>query len=407
MLCRHCNSKLDEPFLDLGLSPPSNALIEKKCLSMPEKYFPLKAYVCEKCWLVQTIDQVSPDELFNNNYPYFSSVSKSWCDHAERFVDKVIPFLQLNNNSFVVEIASNDGYLLKNFVKSGIPCLGIEPTLSTAEVAEASGIKTLKKFFSKKVAEQIVAGQKKADLIIGNNVFAHVSKINDFTKGIKELLAPEGSVTLEFPHLKDLIEKVQFDTVYHEHFSYISVAFTQRIFNEFGLRIWHVESLPTHGGSLRIFGCHEESKRQTDETVSEFIENEKKAGLYLKKTYTEFQGKADKVKYGFLKFLLSLKHENRSVVAYGAAAKGNTLINYAGVKKDLLPYVFDASPFKQGKFLPGSHIPILSHELIFEKQPDYVIILPWNIKEEVMEANKSLRKNGTRFVTISKEINIF
>ena len=404
MNCRHCHAPLEHVFLDLGYAPPSNAYLSADDLNKPELYFPLKLFVCEHCWLVQTEDYARADELFCHDYAYFSSVSKSWLDHAAQYVQMITARLDLGKQSQVIEIAANDGYLLKNFVLAGIPCLGIEPTVSTAAAAEKLGIPILREFFGKALGERLVVEGQQADLIIGNNVYAHVPDINDFTAGLKVALKPNGIITLEFPHLMRLIEHTQFDTVYHEHFSYLSLYAVCRIFNQAGLRVWDVEELPTHGGSLRVYGCHDQDARQVFPAVGATLAEEARRGLRTLTKYQEFQAKADRVKDDFLAFLIEQKRAGKKVAAYGAAAKGNTLINYAGVKSDLLMFVCDAAASKQGKFMPGSHIPILPPVTITERQPDWVLILPWNIATEVMIQQDCIRNWGGHFVIVIPEL---
>ena len=406
MNCRYCNSFLEHTFLDLGFAPPSNAYLNASDLKRPELYFPLKIKVCDHCWLVQTEDYASADTLFAAEYAYFSSTSQSWLQHAERYAETMISELQLSSESFVIEIASNDGYLLKNFVSAGIPCLGIEPTDSTADAAEKLGVPVLREFFGEALGKQLAQKRQQADLILGNNVYAHVPNINDFTKGLNAALKPNGIITLEFPHLMRLVEQTQFDTVYHEHFSYLSLTVVQRIFDSAGLRIWRVEELPTHGGSLRVFGCHESDSRGTEPSVDDLIHRELAFGLCNLGTYLEFQRDADRIKNNLLSFLIEQKASLKKVVGYGAAAKGNTLLNYAGVKSDLLPVIFDAAKAKQGKFMPGSHIPILSPEHLSAETPDYVLILPWNIADEVVNQNASIRSWGGHFVTAVPRLEI-
>lgn len=406
MNCRHCGTNLCYTFLDLGYAPPSNAYLNLTELNKPETYYPLKVKVCNQCWLVQTEDYANADALFTSEYAYFSSSSTSWLMHAENYAAKMTSELSLDSQSFVIEVASNDGYLLKNFVKAGIPCLGIEPTLSTAVAAEKIGIKVIKKFFGKAVACELAEKGMYADLIVGNNVYAHVPDINDFTAGLKVILKSNGIVTLEFPHLMQLIKNAQFDTVYHEHFSYLSLGVVSRIFLNSGLRIWHVEELTTHGGSLRVYGCHKDDVRQTQISVANILQEEIKSGLSNIQTYLDFQPRADKIKNDLLTFLLEQKRNGRKIAAYGAAAKGNTLLNYAGVKPDLLPFICDVAEAKQGKFMPGSHIPIISPEVLANQQLDYLLILPWNIAEEVKEQNLLLHKKGIRFVTAVPELSI-
>jgi len=406
MNCRHCQSILEHVFLDLGFAPPSNAYLAETDLRAPELYFPLKLFVCEHCWLVQTEDYARANELFGPDYAYFSSVSQSWLDHAARYVEMIIKRIGLGPESLVIEVAANDGYLLRNFVAAAIPCLGIEPTASTATAAEKLGIPVLREFFGRTVGERLATEGRQADLILGNNVYAHVPDINDFTAGLKAALKPSGTVTLEFPHLMRLIERNQFDTIYHEHFSYLSLYTVTQLFTNAGLRVWDVEELSSHGGSLRVYGCHVEDPRRNGELVATLIAEEERRGLRQISTYTGFQAHADKVKDDLLAFLIEQKHSGKRVAAYGAAAKGNTLLNYAGVKPDLLPYVCDAAPSKQGKFLPGSHIPILHPDTIFTQKPGIVLILPWNIQSEVMEQMAYIREWGGKFVVAVPEIKV-
>ena len=399
MNCRHCATPLRHRFLDLGFAPPSNAYLTDVDLSRPEKYYPLRVKVCDQCWLVQTEDYAQVDELFSADYAYFSSTSGSWVAHARVYCAHVIERFGLGPQSHVVEVACNDGYLLHNFVNVGVPCLGIEPTASTAAAAEALGIPVLREFFGEALANRLVAEGHSADLIIGNNVYAHVPDINDFTRGLAALLKPEGVVTLEFPHLLQLIRHKQFDTVYHEHFSYLALGAVQRIFAAAGLRVLDIDELPTHGGSLRVYGCLAGSKRAVTDRVTEVLALERQEGLERVETYTTFQLRADKVKDDLLAFLIEQKRAGNRVAAYGAAAKGNTLLNYAGVKPDLLAYVCDAAAAKQGKYLPGSHLPILSPEALQLDRPDWVLILPWNIADEVRQQLAGLAATGVKFVT--------
>ena len=399
MNCRHCSKPLTHRFLDLGFAPPSNAYLSESDLRKPEKTYPLRVLVCDECWLVQTEDYAEAGELFSHDYAYFSSTSSTWLDHANRYAESIQKRLSLGSDSFVIEVASNDGYLLKNFVRAGIPCLGIEPTASTAAAAEKLGIPVRREFFGEKLGKELAESGHQADLLIGNNVFAHVPDINDFTRGLKAALKPSGTITLEFPHLLRLIESAQFDTIYHEHFSYLSLHAVTRIFSAAGLKICDVEELPTHGGSLRIYGCHLEHAIEPSEAVPRILNEERKLGLLDLATYAAFQARAEKIKDDLLTFLLEQKRAGKRVAAYGAAAKGNTLINFAGIKPDLLPFVCDAAPSKQGKFLPGSHIPIHPPEKLLNEPPDFMVILPWNIAEEVTEQNTALHSKGTKFVT--------
>lgn len=407
MNCRHCAAPLQHVFLDLGFAPPSNAYIKPEELNAPEVYLPLKLYVCDQCWLVQTEDYSRSDELFTEDYAYFSSVSQGWLDHAAHYSKQITKSLELDGDSFVIEVASNDGYLLKNFIEAGIPCLGIEPTDSTADAAEALGIPVAREFFGRPLADRLVEEGRQADLIVGNNVYAHVPDINDFTAGLKIALKPGGTITLEFPHLLKLIQHNQFDTVYHEHYSYLSLQTVKCVFEGAGLRVFDVEALPTHGGSLRVFGCHADDGRNSTSNVEKVLKSELTAGLQSLQTYLSFQHKADKVKNDLLLFLIKQSQEGKKVAAYGAAAKGNTLLNYAGVKPDLVEFVCDAAPSKQGKYLPGSHIPIFEPDKILQLKPDFVLILPWNIAEEVVSANSFIREWDGRFITAVPELKEF
>ncbi|WP_368646592.1 class I SAM-dependent methyltransferase [Castellaniella ginsengisoli] len=406
MNCRHCGAMLHHTFLDLGFAPPSNAYLKAEDLSRPETYFPLKIRVCDECWLVQTEDYARADELFSPEYAYFSSTSSGWLAHARRYTQTMTERLRLAGESFVIEIASNDGYLLKNFVATGIPCLGIEPTASTAAAAEAIGVPVLREFFGEKLGGKLADEGRQADLIAGNNVYAHVPDINDFTRGLAAALKPEGTITLEFPHLLRLIQNNQFDTVYHEHFSYLSIHAVQRIFEAAGLRIYDIEELPTHGGSVRVYGCHTAAPMEQRPDIERVLRLEVEGGLLDLATYQAFQARADRVKDELLGFLLEQKRLGKTVAAYGAAAKGNTLLNYAGVKPDLLPFVCDAAAAKQGQYLPGSHIPILAPHMLAEQRPDYVLILPWNIAAEVREQNRHLSEQGTQFVTAVPQLEV-
>ena len=403
MNCRHCGTPLTHTFVDLGFAPPSNAYLTEEDLSKPEKYYPLKVKVCDCCWLVQTEDYAQADELFSADYAYFSSTSSGWLAHAKRYAAQMTQQLGLNADSFVIEVASNDGYLLKNFVEAGIPCLGIEPTVSTAEAAEQLGIPVLREFFGDALGKRLAKEGKQADLIAGNNVYAHVPDINDFTKGLKAALKPGGTITLEFPHLMRLIEDAQFDTIYHEHFSYLSLFTVSQIFASASLRVWNVEELPTHGGSLRIFGCHADDARKSTDAVRQILQEEAERDMQNIAPYVEFQPRADKIKNDLLEFLIRQKKAGKTIAAYGAAAKGNTLLNYAGLKPDLLPFVCDAAKAKQNKFMPGSHIPVLDPRAIIEAKPDCVLILPWNIAEEVKSQLVQDLPN-TQFVTAVPEL---
>ncbi len=406
MKCRHCGAPVEQVFIDLGFAPPSNAYLNFEDLGQPEKIYPLRTKVCGECWLVQTEDYTAAEELFNGDYAYFSSTSTSWLSHAARYVNMITDRLHLHKNSFLLEVAANDGYLLKNFVAAGIPCLGIEPTDSTATAAEKLGIPILRKFFGEELGCSLATAGSQADLIIGNNVFAHVPDINDFTRGLKQLLKPTGTITLEFPHLMQLVAHKQFDTIYHEHFSYLSLYTVSQIFATAGLQVWDVEQMPTHGGSLRVYGCHT-GERAISAQVTELLDAEKWQGLQNLSTYQGFQGKVERIKAELLKFLMEQKAVGKVVVGYGAAAKGNTLLNYAEVKADLLPFICDAAPAKQGKFMPGSHIPIVKPTEIATQRPDYVLILPWNLQTEITEQLSYIRQWGGLFVTAIPELKIW
>lgn len=407
MICRHCRSRLTDVFLDLGRTPPSNAYLSEAALSEPETAYPLRVFVCNHCRLVQTEDYADADELFSPHYAYFSSTTKSWLDHAACYAAMISERFALSDESFVIEVASNDGYLLRNFVDAAIPCLGIEPTDSTAAAAEALGIPVLRKFFGEALGRELAERGRRADLVCGNNVYAHVPDINDFTRGLAAVLKPEGVVTLEFPHLLRLIEQCQFDTVYHEHFSYLSLAVVERIFAAAGLRLFDVEELPTHGGSLRVYGCLAAAGHSTSPAVAEVLAAERRHGLDTDAPYAAFQSRADAVRDGLLSFLHDAKRTGKTVAGYGAAAKGNTLLNYARVTRDLLPFICDAAPSKQGLFMPGSHIPILPPSALFDRRPDFVLILPWNIAAEARAQLEPLAAAGTRFVIAVPTLTVF
>ncbi len=404
--CRHCAQKLSYQWLDLDYAPPSNAYVSKEQLNCSELTFPLRLFVCEGCWLVQTEDYAKPEELFSNDYAYFSSVSSSWLNHASKFCTEIIERLSLNDASFVVEIASNDGYLLKNMVSAKIPCMGIEPTTSTADAAEALGIPVMREFFGERLGQLLSCEGKQADLIICNNVLAHVPDINDFVKGLKAALKPSGTITIEFPHLLELIDNCQFDTIYHEHYSYLSLITVSRILNHVGLKVIDVETLQTHGGSLRVFVSHTEDSRQQTTAVSAILDLERGAGLNSLRGFEGFQKRVFSIKLDLLAFLLEQKKNGKLVSAYGAAAKGNTLLNYAGVKADLLPYVVDASAHKQGLFMPGSHIPIVDEQHLRQTKPDFVLILPWNLRDEISSQLNYIKEWGGQFVISIPQLQI-
>ena len=406
MYCRHCKESINDIFLDLGHAPPSNAYISKDNLDKEERYLPLQVFVCRNCWLVQTNDCFNANELFTKEYAYLSSASTSWLKHCKEYSLEVINKFNLNKESLVTEVASNDGYMLKNFKSKEIPCFGIEPTDSTAFRARELGLQIISEFCTEKTSLRIAQEYGKADLVIANNVYAHVPDINDFTLGIKNLMKPEGCISIEFPHLLNLIKYNQFDTIYHEHYSYLSLIAVNNIFKRFNLRIWKAEKIPTHGGSLRIYVCSISSQYKEDGSLEKILKEEEKFGLRDIKTYSNFQIKANKIKHDLLLLLINLKYSNKKVVAYGAAAKGNTLLNYAGIKSDLVQCVFDSAESKQFMFLPGSHIPILPQKDIFKFNPDYILILPWNISEEIMNQLSKLKERGAKFITAIPDIKI-
>ncbi len=406
--CRFCNTPLRHTFVDLGMSPISNAYVKAEDLKGMEAFYPLHVYVCERCFLVQLEEFQSRDQIFNDEYAYFSSYSKSWLEHARNYSLMMMERFGYGQHSLVVEIASNDGYLLKNFVEKGIPVLGVEPAENCARAAEEVGVRTLVRFFGTDTAKEMVAKGFRADLLIGNNVLAHVPDINDFVAGQKIILADSGVITMEFPHLAQLMEHNQFDTIYHEHFSYLSLLAVERIFATHGLVIFDVEEIPTHGGSLRIYARHaEDTGKPVTERVTALREREEQAGLREIATYTAFGERAKRTKWRLLEFLIEAKRAGKTIVGYGAPAKGNTLLNYCGVRNDFLEYTVDVSPHKQGKYLPGTHLPIFAPEAIAETKPDYLLILPWNLKEEIMEQMAHIRDWGGKFVVPIPEVKVY
>ena len=406
MKCRHCGTPATLTFIDLGSAPPSNAYLTERDLKRPERWFPLRIQVCPECWLVQTEDYAGAEEIFTDDYAYFSSYSKTWLEHCEHYVSKMVDLFHLGADSLVIELAANDGYLLQYVAARKIRCLGIEPTASTAASARAKGIEIVEKFFGVSLARELSAASKHADLMVANNVLAHVPDINDFVSGIAVLLKPTGVATFEFPHFLNLVTHNQFDTIYHEHYSYLSLLAVSRIFERNGLSVFDVEELPTHGGSLRVYAQRKDGPQPVGDAVDNLLQRERYTGLLTTAYYSGFQARADKAKNDFVEFLLTAKREGKSVAAYGAAAKGNTLLNYAGVRPDLLPYVVDKSPSKQGKFLPGSRIPIVSEDRIRREHPDYIVVLPWNIRDEVMTELSYVREWGARFATGIPELKI-
>lgn len=398
MKCRLCDAELESVFLDLGTAPPSNAFLTSDDLQKSESWLPLKLFTCNECFLVQ-IDEVQDHKtIFGPDYLYFSSYSRSWVQHAERYVAKVVSRLDLDDENLVVELASNDGYLLQHIAARNIPCFGVEPTEGTARAARDKGIETIVRFFSCELADELVRSRGFADLIVANNVLAHVPDIHDFVAGIARLLSPEGVATLEFPHLLELVTNRQIDTVYHEHFSYLSFTTAQRMLKLHGLRVWDVERLATHGGSLRVWACHAAAAHVATADVSLLSTIEADSGMLASDWYTKFQHVAEEIKNDFLTFLLQQKGAKKLVVGYGAAAKGNTLINFAGVRHDLLPFVCDASPHKQGRFLPGARIPIVHDSNIRESKPDFVLVFPWNLLEEISMQLNYIGEWGGRLV---------
>jgi len=404
--CRFCSEPLELDLIDLGFAPPSNAYLSKEELQRPEIYYPLHIQVCTTCHLVQTRDYVSQTDVFKSDYAYFSSTSSSWLEHARHFAERSILEFGLSQNSLVVEIASNDGYLLKNYLEAGIGVLGIEPTRSTSQVAIACGIETIVEFLDESLSLRIKSNGQQADLLIGNNVYAHVPDINDFTSALAILLKPQGCLVLEFPHILRLLQEQTFDTIYHEHFSYHSLSTVLKIFEKASLRIWKVEELKTHGGSLRIYGCHESSNFDRDPSVDKMIRVEEEFGLSNLETYSHLQKQAESIKDSLLEFLLEQKKLGKSVGAYGAAAKGNTLLNFSGIKPDLIQFVVDAADAKQGKYLPGSHIPIYPPTYLDFNLPDYLIILPWNLQEEVRSQLSHLRAEKVQLVIAMPNLKI-
>jgi hypothetical protein len=407
MKCRHCNAPLTLPLIDLGCAPPSNAYLSRQQLPQPEKKYPLRVLVCQTCWLAQTEDFAQAHELFDADYAYFSSFSSTWLEHANRYTNEMSSRFHLNSSSHVVEIAANDGYLLQYFKSANIPCTGVEPTASTAAAARAKDIHIVQEFFGVALANILVTQGKQADLTAANNVLAHVPDINDFVAGFTVLLKPSGVATFEFPHLMQLVALNQFDTIYHEHFSYLSLTAVQRIFAANGLIIFDVEEHPTHGGSLRVFAQRADTGKQpVRDPVAKIIHEEESIGVQTEKYYLAFQARAEKVKDDFVNFLSGARQRGQTVAAYGAAAKGNTLMNFAKLGADLIRYVVDKNPAKQGKFMPGSHIPIVSPEALQSQRPDYLVILPWNIADEVKQQNAALAKLGTQFVTAVPKLEI-
>ena len=404
MKCRHCDSELTFELIDLGAAPPSNAYLTAVSLRRPEKWFPLRVLVCETCWLVQAESYSRAAELFNDEYAYFSSFSDAWLEHSKRYVEKTVSRFGLDESSLVVEIASNDGYLLQYVQQRKIPCIGVEPTASTASASRLKGIETIERFFGTEFAKNMRDDGKSADLMVANNVLAHVPDINDFVQAFSILLKENGVATFEFPHLLKMISENQFDTIYHEHFSYLSFTTVCDIFSKNGLEVFDVEEIGTHGGSLRVYSQKAEvGKQLVSSAVGSLLETENNAGMKSKEFYEQFSEAADSAKLKLLSFLCKAKAEKKVVVAYGAAAKGNTMLNFSGVRSDLISYVVDRNPSKQGKWLPGSRIPILDEGQLSKTKPDYILILPWNLQKEIVQQLDYARGWGATFVVAQPE----
>lgn len=404
-VCRFCSASLQHLFVDLGMSPLSNGFLSTQQLDKGETFFPLKTWVCGQCLLVQLEEFEAPSHIFHD-YTYFSSYSSSWLEHARNYVDMITERQKLDDNSFVIELASNDGYLLQYVVDKGIPALGIEPAANVAEVARSKGIDTIAKFFGVELARTLVAERRKADLLLGNNVLAHVPDLNDFVAGMKLVLNRGGLITMEFPHLLQLMLQSQFDTIYHEHFSYFSLRTVSQVFAKHGLHIFDVEQLPTHGGSLRIYACHADDGMSNTGAYASVMQQEASAGLHTLDAYLSFTAQVHKSKRDLLRFLIDNKEQGKTIAGYGAPAKGNTLLNFCGVREDLLDYTVDLSPHKQGKFLPGVHIPVHAPSRLFETKPDYILILPWNLRDEIVQQLAPAREWGCRFVLPIPEVQV-
>ena len=400
MKCRHCGHDEFWPFLDLGTAPPSNSYLQASALSRPELWYPLVIRTCTRCLLTQTEDFASRETFFSGDYAYFSSFSSSWLNHARDYVEAMRTRFSLDQHSHVVEIAANDGYLLQYVKAAGISCIGVEPTASTAQAARDKGIGIIEEFFGRELASSLVANGHAADLTVANNVLAHVPDINDFVAGFAILLKQEGVATFEFPHLRNMVADNQFDTAYHEHYCYLSLSAVNRVFSANGLRIFDVETTPWHGGSLRVYACRRDAEtRPVQASVSSFMTNEHESGMMARSFYEGFQKRAERVRDDFVEYLIGCRRQGLTVAAYGAAAKGNTLLNFGGIKRDLLSFVVDKNPAKQGQFLPGSRIPIVDEGRLKTDKPDRVVILPWNIQTEIMSQLSYIRDWGGKFVT--------
>jgi SAM-dependent methyltransferase len=396
--CRFCRAPLNKIFVDLGMSPLCESFVTTEKLNTMEPFYPLRVYVCGACLLVQLDEYVSPDEIFTE-YAYFSSYSDSWVEHARRYCEAMCERFKLGRESSVYEIASNDGYLLQHFVARGIPVLGIEPAVNVAKVAIGKGIPSVSRFFGLECAKQLAGEHGQPDLLVGNNVLAHVPDINDFVSGMQALLKPDGIITMEFPHLLKLVELNQFDTIYHEHFSYLSLTTVKRIFEAHGLTLFDVEQIPTHGGSLRIYARHSADRtKPVGARIGELLELESRSGYDRLERYSSFEEQVRETKRALLQFLIEAKREGKKIVGYGAPGKGNTLLNYCGIRTDFIDFTVDRNPYKHGRFTPGTHIPILPPERLAEARPDYVLILPWNLKTEIVQALDGIRAWGGKFV---------
>ena len=407
MICRHCNKPLSRDFVNLGSAPPSNAYLTPDMLSKPEVWYPLRVKYCDQCWLVQTEDFADREVFFNSHYAYFSSVSGSWLEHAKKYAEAMTARFDLSASSMVVEVASNDGYLLRNFQTAGVPCLGIEPTLACANAAREIGIETMVEFFGVELAQKLKKSGYGADLTAANNVLAHVPDINDFVSGFRELLNEQGAATFEFPHLLNLVNLCQFDTIYHEHYSYLSLAAVNTIFAANGLSIFDVEQIPTHGGSLRVFAQRADvGQNEITKNPAEILSAERQAGIFTHEFYAGLQEKSENIKDRLVEFLLEAKTSGKKVAAYGAAAKGNTLLNFSGIRPDLISFVVDKNPHKAGNFMPGSRIAIVSEDAIKREKPDYIIILPWNLSDEISSQLAYAREWGAKFVVAVPELSV-
>ncbi len=405
--CRFCKTELEHTFADLGVSPLANSYLAAAELTQEEPFYPLRVFVCSACLLVQLEELSSPVDIFSD-YPYFSSFSESWLEHAKKYALEAIERFNLGSDSRVVEIGSNDGYLLRFFKEAGVPVLGIEPAANVARAAREKDIDTKVRFFNSALAGELAKAGRQADLIVGNNVLAHIPRVNNLMIGLKKLLKPDGIISMEFPHLLSLIEQNQFDTIYHEHYSYFSLTTAAKIFGAHGLPLFDAEELSTHGGSLRIYARHEEAKGfSRSERLAELLDIEEKRGLTELDTYLAFEEKVQEAKREILKFLIDLKEKGATVAGYGAPAKSNTLLNYLGVGPDFIEFTVDRSPHKQGRFLPGSRIPVYSPEQVFAARPDYLIIFPWNLQEEITGQMSGIRDWGGKFVVLIPEVKVF